>query len=285
DNGVNGPASSSYISIVYVAGLNSGTTYYIKVDRYDATGFWAVPNGNFCIDVMPIDNTMLSSSDNCGSSSFDNYNVNVNNNSWMSIVDGTGNLVANVKPNNNSLSTLSGYFHINTGSVRQNGGMSYLDRNFMIVPATAPTTPVDVQLFFLASELSALNTAAGATLPALNVTRQSGTSCVADYTPSSGTNTLLNQVANGTGNSVHFVQVSTSDLANFYIHTGATPLAVDLKNITAANVGEQNRVDWNTATEARGDMFDVERSLDGENFKHIGTVSAKGTGGAYTYWD
>lgn len=285
DNGVNGPASSTYMSLVYAAGLTSGTTYYIKVDRYDANGIWAVSNGNFCIDVMPIDNTMLSSVPNCGGTDYGNGNINANNNSWMSVVDATGKLVFNIKPNANALGTVTGQFNTNTVAVRQSGGMRYLDRNFLVNAATAPTTPVDVQFFFLASELTALNTASGATLPQLNVTRQSGTSCVANYSPTGGTNTLLNQAGNGTGTGVNYVQVSSSSFSNFYLHAGATPLTIHLRGITAANFDQHNRVDWSTASEAKGDMFDVERSFDGENFSKLSTIPARGSEAEYTYWD
>jgi hypothetical protein len=71
---------------------------------------------------------------------------------------------------------------------------------------------------------------------------------------------------------------------NFYLTFGF-PLAIKLGNISATNVGSRNRVDWNTESELIGDKFEVERSADGRNFTYMGTVNAKGTASAYSYWD
>ncbi|RYZ55556.1 MAG: hypothetical protein EOP49_02605, partial [Sphingobacteriales bacterium] len=50
--------------------------------------------------------------------------------------------------------------------------------------------------------------------------------------------------------------------SGFFIHTGAGPLKLDLRSITAVNAGNRNRVDWTTAKEEAGDRFVVERSAD-----------------------
>src|SRR5690606_21926415 len=63
------------------------------------------------------------------------------------------------------------------------------------------------------------------------------------------------------------------------------PLAIKMKEITAANVDARNRIDWTTATEAKGDVFELQRSADGERFEYIEAINAKGTSASYTYWD
>lgn len=63
------------------------------------------------------------------------------------------------------------------------------------------------------------------------------------------------------------------------------PLAIKLQDIAAANVGDRNRVDWSTATEAKGDVFELQRSADGDAFEKIADVDAKGTASSYTHWD
>jgi hypothetical protein len=73
--------------------------------------------------------------------------------------------------------------------------------------------------------------------------------------------------------------------SGFFIHTGATPLVIDLKDISAINVGSRNRVDWSTANEKNGDKFELERSPDGENFSKLAGINAKGTENTYSYWD
>ncbi|MCB0787306.1 MAG: hypothetical protein KDC02_24210, partial [Flavobacteriales bacterium] len=44
----------------------------------------------------------------------------------------------------------------------------------------------------------------------------------------------------------------------------------------AAEEGAVNRVSWATATESNSSVFEVERSMDGSTFEHIGTVPAAG---------
>ena len=53
-------------------------------------------------------------------------------------------------------------------------------------------------------------------------------------------------------------------------------LPVELLTIAAAEEGAVNRVSWATATESNSSVFEVERSMDGSTFEHIGTVPAAG---------
>lgn len=73
--------------------------------------------------------------------------------------------------------------------------------------------------------------------------------------------------------------------SGFFIHTGATPLVVDLRDISAVNVGSRNRIDWSTVSEEKGDIFELERSANGENFSKLAVISAKGSPSTYSYWD
>jgi hypothetical protein len=66
---------------------------------------------------------------------------------------------------------------------------------------------------------------------------------------------------------------------------GGFPLAIKLKDISATNIGNRNRVDWKTATEAKGDKFEVERSSDGRSFSYLSTIAAAGEPSSYSYWD
>ena len=73
--------------------------------------------------------------------------------------------------------------------------------------------------------------------------------------------------------------------SGFFIHTGNTPLFIGLRDISAANIGKRNRIDWSTLTEQKGDVFELQRSGDGDNFTTITGVNAKGEGSTYSYWD
>jgi hypothetical protein len=73
--------------------------------------------------------------------------------------------------------------------------------------------------------------------------------------------------------------------SGFFIHSGNSPLEIDLRDISASNIGSRNRVDWSTASETKGDLFEVQRSVDGKDFTMLGTVDANGQPSVYSYWD
>jgi hypothetical protein len=68
------------------------------------------------------------------------------------------------------------------------------------------------------------------------------------------------------------------------VYSGA-PLPIKLGGISAASKGPVNAITWNTLEEARGDVFDVERSKDGIRFAPIGTQKANGRATVYTFED
>jgi hypothetical protein len=69
----------------------------------------------------------------------------------------------------------------------------------------------------------------------------------------------------------------------------ATPLPVELLAFTAQASGPAAvQLTWTTASEKNSARFEVERSLDGKAFEHIGSVAAQGTNAsrtAYTFLD
>lgn len=78
------------------------------------------------------------------------------------------------------------------------------------------------------------------------------------------------------------VMIHTDSFSGFFAHTNlnGSPLPVRLAEIAAVNLGDVNRIDWQTAQEAAGDRFVVERSEDGRQFKAIGAVAARGVSGS-----
>ncbi|RYZ53407.1 MAG: T9SS type A sorting domain-containing protein [Sphingobacteriales bacterium] len=71
----------------------------------------------------------------------------------------------------------------------------------------------------------------------------------------------------------------------FVVQVSGIPLAIHLNDISAANAGKRNRIDWSTGTEARGDYFELERSADGSIFEKLAVIDARGQASFYTYWD
>jgi hypothetical protein len=88
-------------------------------------------------------------------------------------------------------------------------------------------------------------------------------------------------------NTTYYVRVYgyLSLQGSFTIQATGTPLTVELGNISATNVGNRNRVDWNTLSEHHGDYFIVERSADAVHFTALDRVDGKGLAASYSYWD
>lgn len=67
--------------------------------------------------------------------------------------------------------------------------------------------------------------------------------------------------------------------------TYSTPLPVQLRQFKAYASDCSAQLEWSTAAEAGFHSFDVERSYNGINFEHIGTVLAKGSNSRYAFTD
>lgn len=280
DNGV----TSGTKSIIYANGLTQGVTYYVVVDGYSSS----TSAGSFCLTVDEVSAAMLPGVGDCVSGqSLSGYQENYHG--WVSFTDNAGNLIANMRTiggtSTSATHSYDVYETVHAGAVRQSGLQYYLDRNYTINNATAPG-PMEIQFYFLTSEATALETAdPTAMLSNLNVTKQAGILCVADYLPANGVNSLLPQTANGSVNGVSWVETATNTLSNFYVHAGANPLVIQLTNLSAVNEGRKNRISWKTVTENMGDHFIIERSLDGNSFTSVGSVDSKGTPAEYSFVD
>jgi hypothetical protein len=75
-----------------------------------------------------------------------------------------------------------------------------------------------------------------------------------------------------------------SSTLSFYA-IDASVLDISLVDIKAQNVVSRNHIQWITATEVRGDVFEVEKSNNGISFNHLATVPAKGLPSSYNHYD
>lgn len=177
---------------------------------------------------------------------------------------------------------------VNTGVVRQNAGIYYLDRNFLI--NNSASTNVKVQFFFLNSELTNFsNAVGGATLNDLSVTRQTGTTCRSSFATANGASTRLTQTGNGTVNDVSYIEVNTPGFSNFYIQlaTGAI-LPANILTFSGVRQGNSNNLKWTVAQETDVQNYEVERSNDGRSWSAAGSVNSLGntsTQRSYTFSD
>ncbi len=82
------------------------------------------------------------------------------------------------------------------------------------------------------------------------------------------------------------ITFTTMGFSGFYINgLMASPLAISLGDIKAVNKGNVNVLTWNTHLEEGGDRFEIERSVNGNQFEVIGRVSANGQPSDYSFID
>jgi hypothetical protein len=190
-------------------------------------------------------------------------------------------------------------------------------RHFKLSSTVAPTSGVDVMLFFTEQEYADLkadawNNNTGYPNPdyactelddvynfnQLYVTKYSGPNEDGNYLnnqPSGlyrvfGDNTTPNRpltkgqyTSTGTGfqqlyggnTTHHYVQMTVTEFSEFWIHGSqqSTPLPVQMIYLQADAIDNSFiRLSWATAVEINNDGFDVERSVDGQNWVKIGFV-------------
>jgi len=269
DGGIGGFGN---MSVLFATGLTSGSTYYIAVDD---DGFFS--QGSFCITVSELGASMLSTNNTCASS----YqrlpnNSNTNYTGWLSLLDGSSRLVAMVKnPAGVRVNDYTVSQNIHSGAARSSNGTFYLNRHFNIDHTTA--TDVQVKLFFLASEMSAI-TAADATVNLANigVSKQSngGSTCFATFSPANGGIVPLTQTENGSAGGANWIGFTTPGFSNFYLNKQGAALPITLVHFMGKKSATANLLSWKVNCTDAQVIFDVERSADGRHFSSIGLLTA-----------
>jgi len=223
--------------------------------------------------------------------------------SVQSYTDACNDTVAVVASGSTALGTTSAIV-LTSSTVQTHGGKPYVPRAYDITPATSAAATVT--LYVLQTEFTAYNNYVNSNSLALPLlpagpTDMTGMSniVITQYhgSASAGNQGPLGLYSNANvsfipNSSITVVPMGSywkltfpvTGFSGFFIHSGATPLGIDLKNIAATNVGSRNRIDWNTASEKAGDRFELERSIDG-NFLKLADIDAKGQPSAYSYWD
>jgi hypothetical protein len=230
-------------SVLYLADLVPNNVYYIQVDGLNSS----TAQGTFCLQVSSITSSMIAGPAACGNSQgFSGLNPSYNG--WVSLVDNSGNLIANVKQTAGTATDISANVNVNTLTIRQDpvSLQYYLDRNYKI-DAVGATNAV-VQFFFLNTELTTLTGAdADATLSNLKITRQSGATCTADFAAANGTNSEIAPTSSGTVNGVSWVTATTPGFSNFYLHSSKLAFSTKIFLNGAYNSGLGRHKDVTTA--------------------------------------
>ena len=181
-------------------------------------------------------------------------------------------------------------------TVNNYNGAFYVQRHFDVEPANNPSTATGtITLYALQSEFDAYNAAAplypqlptgGVDNGNVKITQFHGTGTApGNYTGTA--ELIIPAVSWDAANNWWVMTFPVVGFSGFYIHTAwtANPLNIDLTSITAQSEGNSNRVDWATATETKGSVYTIQRSIDGKSFIDLGAVIAKGVASTYIYRD
>ncbi len=203
-----------------------------------------------------------------------------------------------------------------------------MKRHFVITSTVAPTSPVTVRLYFTPTELSDLISESHANdisgnscteldninnLNELYVTKYTGSLEDGDYSNNDAAGTYrvfgnttslptqpdgpLNKYSNGfpslfdSGSPYHYVEFSVTEFSEIWMHgsQNATPLPVEMIYFEANAIDNSYiQLKWATELEINNHGFQVERSLDGQNWGVIGWVDGHNnstTQQSYTYND
>jgi hypothetical protein len=216
----------------------------------------------------------------------------VSGSSWIHFNTG-GNRVVSINPHGQNLGNTNVKVYFNpTTLVRNDGSQYYLDRNIVIQPTNAPSSPVSVRYYFLNTEANNLINATGcgtctsiSDAYAAGVTKYSGTAAEENgsltdnltgihsfITPS---NVDIIPYDNG-----YYAEYQVSSFSEFWINGGgagqnqALPMVMGTFTVTKNNATAL--LQWTTLQETNTAEFVIERSTDGANYTAIGTVTAGG---------
>jgi trimeric autotransporter adhesin len=182
----------------------------------------------------------------------------------------------NTKVEIDAVGTTPVNFDTNTTSLKKIFG-----KTIKITPTSNSTTKdVKIAMYFSSAELTAWKSATG--LYANDIQLLKTTGAIESSSTSQGvepTATTVDSTFNGTGLCI------TGTFSNGFSGVGGgggangvgNPLPVTLLEFEAKRYSKQVVLNWVTSSETNNAFFDVERSMDGDEFEKIGRVSGNGT--------
>ena len=213
---------------------------------------------------------------------------NTNNNLWVPITGPDGNIMAEIYPNGNNLGTVTSSFYTNTGAIRVNYGIHYLDRNITITPQNQPASTVKIRLYFSKAEFDALDADPLTGITSISDMRIRKNSDVCSSAMSSATTPIIPTFAEAHGTDGYMLQADISSFSTFYISGPNVVLPLQLLSFTGSLQNNVTLLKWVTTNEINISNFVIERSINGTDFIKIGSQSAKGNANNtndYTYND
>lgn len=207
---------------------------------------------------------------------------NSNNNVWVPIFDGSGNIAAEINGGTNNLGTINTSLYTKTGPCRQDASFRiYLNRNITFtVQNISIFGNVSIRLYILKAELDSLKTAMNsqgqpsgvATINDVDVFKNND----ACATVGSLTASPLLSTPN-TYNYDYYLQMnltSFSSTSSFYFANKllTSLLPVKVNSFTGTHTGTGNSLHWEVGCSGNI-QFNIERGYDGIHFDSIGVVT------------
>lgn len=211
-----------------------------------------------------------------------------NNNTWVPVTDQYGNAVAEINANGNNLGIVKVSLYVHDEDVAREDGTNklYLNRNITITPENSTLeegTQVDLRLYILKSELDALTEAVNSKDEPSGITdisdlalfKSNANSCMENL---SGQAEKIASEAISWGDD-YVITSSITGFSTFYFANNTeTTLPVNLIQFTANLLENRIYLEWKTTNQVNFSHFELERSMDGRNFKHILAVPAHNQG-------
>jgi PQQ-dependent dehydrogenase (s-GDH family) len=213
---------------------------------------------------------------------------NSNNNLWVPITGPDGNIMAEIYPNGNNLGTVTSSFYTNTGAIRVNNGVRYLDRNITITPQNQPSSTVKIRLYFSKAEFDALSADPLSGANVINDIKILKNSDACGSAMVSGTTTIIPTFKEAHGSNGYVVQGDINSFSSFYFSGPGVVLPLQLLSFSGTLKNDATWLKWTTTNETDLSHFEIERSTDRTNFKNIGFTNAKGSNNTtndYSYMD
>jgi len=210
---------------------------------------------------------------------------NTNNNIWVPITGPDGNIMAEIKANGQNLGAITSSFYTRSGSsssLRQKGGVLYMDRNLTITPAVQPSSNVAIRLYFSKAEFDSLDINGLSGISSIGSVKILKNSDACGSTFTSPATIITPTYAEAHGTNGYMLQADISGFSSFYFASQNITLPLELLTFKGSLQGSSAQLKWETASERNTSHFVVERSLDGRNFDAIGTVAAGGNTQAVT---
>jgi hypothetical protein len=277
--------TASYICRMPITGRTPGETIFIRVSTasLDDPGFGSFSDSKSYFTIGAFDNTasampaIANNTNTCNTlqtTIIDSASGKLY--MWVPLLAANGNIIGEVHPAGNAMGTVTGGVYVNSGALRSNSGVAYLDRNITINPSALQLknsfSNVLVRLYAKQNEINTYNTAAGNTTIGAYKINKNTDNCAAAFTNPG--NAVLNITDSGRYSNDYILTTTTTSFSSFYLYKGGVglPLPLRLISFNAALQNKNAALTWVTSNEVNVSHFEIEQSTDGGNFTGIATV-------------